>query len=267
MPTLPQEQRHNAVSESFKRLNPLRSFGTGPMRQAVAKARAVEPSLAERLWFLCTFLRRPVRIGAVAPSSCWLAEAVLGGCDLQHADTVVELGPGTGAFTELILRRIGRSTTFFALELAPEHVRNLRRRFPELVVYNDSAEAIAYYLALHGKTKADCIISGLPWANMLPKLQDRIANAVFGCLAADGVFTAFAYVHASGLPTARHFRHRLRQRFAQVEISPIIWRNLPPAFVYRCRQPIQAGPGISPATCAASEHPPAAELGNRSGSA
>lgn len=179
-----------------------------------------------------------MHVGAVAPSSAWLAEAVLQGCDLEHAETVVELGPGTGAFTELILRRIGPQTTFFALELAPEHVRTLRWRFPELTVYNDSAEAIAHYLAVHHKRTADYVICGLPWANMRPRVQDRITEPVFECLGPEGVFAGFAYVHASWLPTAQHFRRRLRERFAEVEWSPIIWRNLPPAFVYRCRRPI-----------------------------
>lgn len=221
----------------FVIFRPLRSARARFKRAAGVGADALEPSRAERLFFFYTFLRRPARVGAVAPSSSWLAEAVLQGCDLEHADTVVELGPGTGAFTELILRRIGRQTTFFALELAPEHVRSLRRRFPGLTVYNDSAEAIGRYLAAHQKSQADYVICGLPWANMLPRVQDRITQPVFDCLGPEGVFAGFAYVHASWLPTAQHFRRRLRQRFAEVEWTPIIWRNLPPAFVYRCRRP------------------------------
>lgn len=225
-------------NRSFVISKPLRGARARFKRPPGAAARALEPSRAERLFFFYTFLRRPGRVGAVAPSSSWLAEAVLEGCDLEHAGTVVELGPGTGAFTELILRRIGPQTTFFALELAPEHVHTLRRRFPGLTVYNDSAEAIGRYLAGHQKSRADYVICGLPWANMLPKVQDPITQAVFECLSPEGVLTGFAYVHASWLPTAQHFRRRLRQRFAQVQWSPIIWRNVPPAFVYRCRHPI-----------------------------
>lgn len=162
---------------------------------------------------------------------------MLQGCDLKHADTVVELGPGTGAFTGLILRRLGRQTTFFAVELMAENARALRRQFPGLTVYRGSAESLRDYLDREGKAFADCIISGLPWSNMLAAIQDQILEAILASLAPQGVFTTFAYLHAAWLPTARHFRKRLEASFASVKVSPVVWRNVPPAFVYRCRRP------------------------------
>lgn len=182
-------------------------------------------------------MRRPAEVGAIVPSSRWLAQAMLQGCDLKHADTVVELGPGTGAFTGLILRRLGRQTTFFAVELMAENVRALRRQFPGLTVYRGSAESLPVYLGRQGKAFADCIVSGLPWSNMLAPLQDQILEAILGSLSPHGVFTTFAYLHAAWLPTARHFRKRLEASFARVSVSPVVWRNVPPAFVYRCRRP------------------------------
>jgi phospholipid N-methyltransferase len=120
------------------------------------------------------------------------------------------------------------------MELDPIHARGLKRRFPDLTVYNDSAERMPEYLALQQKQKADYIVSGLPWANIPPESQERIMEAVLTCMAPHGIFTTFAYLHARWLPKARQFRRALEQRFARVETSPVIWRNLPPAFVYRC---------------------------------
>src|SRR5437773_6953190 len=122
----------------------------------------LDPAMAERLRFLGAFLREPARVGSFAPSSPALAQAMLFGCDLRCAKTVVEFGPGTGAFTRLILERIGRHTAFFALELDDKHVRGLRLRFPAVSIYHDSADKIQKYLAHHRRTKADYIISGLP---------------------------------------------------------------------------------------------------------
>src|SRR5205814_10677128 len=99
----------------------------------------LDPVVAERLQFLGAFLREPARVGSFAPSSPALARAMLHGCDLRNAKTVVEFGPGTGAFTRLILQRMGRQTAFFAIELDDKHARGLRRRFPGLNVYHDSA--------------------------------------------------------------------------------------------------------------------------------
>ncbi len=195
----------------------------------------LDPALAERLQFLSAFLREPARVGSFVPSSPALAQTMLDGCDLKNSRTVVEFGPGTGAFTRLILERLGRHATFLALELDDKHVRGLRQRFPRLSVYRDSAEKIQKYLALHRRTKADYIISGLPWANMPVNVQEQILSAVLGSLAPDGMFATFTYVHACWLPRARRFRERLEKYFAEVRTSPIVWRNVPPAFVYRCR--------------------------------
>jgi phosphatidylethanolamine/phosphatidyl-N-methylethanolamine N-methyltransferase len=207
--------------------------GAAAVRHGLLKK--LDPAVAERLEFLGTFLRKPASTGSFAPSSPWLARAMVRGCDLRNARTVVEFGPGTGAFTRLILRRIGKQTAFFAMELDGEQARRLQERFPGLPVYHDSAEKIQRYLARHGRKKADYIISGLPWGNMPIKVRDRILDAVLASLAPEGTFTTFAYIHACWLPSALHFRKRLKEHFAEVKTSRIIWRNTPPAFVYRCK--------------------------------
>jgi len=196
--------------------------------------RELEDDLKERIKFFRAFMKEPARVGSVSPSSRSLARAMIHGLALKSADTVIEIGPGTGAFTGLILKRIGNDTTFFTLELNASYARSLQRRFPELVVYNDSAEKLSEYLAQHGKQVAKYIISGLPWATFDAALQQRIMNAVLHALAPDGVFTSFAYVHALWMPAARKFRRRLEASFSHIELSPVVWKNLPPAFVYRC---------------------------------
>lgn len=193
--------------------------------------------LAEHIHFFQTFVRRPRSVGALSPSSPALARAMIQGLPLDTADTVVELGPGTGAFTGPILERIGAHATFIALELDASHARVLRRRFPKILVYNDSAERVGDYLAAQRKKRANCVISGLPWANLDSSLQTRIMDSIMSALGADGVFTTFAYLHARWLPKARRYRSRLERLFSRVETSPVVWKNLPPAFVYRCSDP------------------------------
>jgi phospholipid N-methyltransferase len=160
-----------------------------------------------------------------------LARLIVEGCELRPSATVVEVGPGTGAFTGLILERLGRHGRFLGIEINPSNARELRRRFPRAQVHRDSAENLPAYL---GRGRADCIVSGLAWGNMLPATQDRIFDAMLRTLAPGGLFTTFAYVHACWFPTSLRFRRRLFRDFARVETTSIIWRNLPPAFVYRC---------------------------------
>ena len=196
----------------------------------------LENSAFSEYWrFFRTFLRRPATVGSVTPSSRSLARAAVEGCGLATANTVIELGPGTGVFTREILRHIGLSALFIALELEGEHAREIRRKFPRVHVYHDSAENIRQALLKHGRKKADCVISALPWGTMGFKLQDRILQSIFSSLRREGILTTIAYAQTLLLPTGRHFRKRLESHFAEVTLSPIVWRNFPPAFVYRCR--------------------------------
>lgn len=190
--------------------------------------------LAEHFEFLVAFLRAPSQVGAVFPSSPALARAMLAGSNLRSAEAVVELGPGTGAITRQILRELGPHTTFLALELDAQAVKRLRQRFSRVKVYHDSAEQIQHYLARHGATKADYIVSGIPWANVPGNVQRQIMHNVTAALAPEGVFTTFTYLLSPKTAKGNHFAHVLRELFGSVETSSIIWRNLPPALVYRC---------------------------------
>jgi len=109
-----------------------RARSNGASASSVRFLDKLDPAVAERLQFLGAFLREPARVGAFVPSSPALAQAMLHGCALKDAKTVVEFGPGTGAFTRLILEGIGKQTAFLALELDEKHVRGLRQRFPRL---------------------------------------------------------------------------------------------------------------------------------------
>ncbi len=185
------------------------------------------------LRFMAAFARDPLRIGAVWPSSKVLSRTVVDCCAFKPGDLVVELGAGTGSFTGLLLQRMSPRGQLLAVEINPANAVVLRRRFPRCEVVEDSAENLASHL--NGQ-KADCIVSGLAWGTMFPQTQDGIFRAALRSLSPGGQFVAFAYAHAAWLPTSLRFRQLLLQNFKRVESTPIIWRNLPPAFVYSCRR-------------------------------
>src|SRR5262245_14734352 len=185
------------------------------------------------LRFFEAFLREPFTVGAFLPSSSALSQAVVDSCEFRPDETVVELGPGTGAFTGLLLNRLNKRGHLLAMEISPTNIEVLRKRLPRCNTIQDSAENLPHHL--NGK-KANCIISGLAWGNMLPAAQDKIFDAIFKSLAPGGQFVAFAYAHAYWFPTSCRFRRRILREFADVETTPIIWRNFPPAFIFRCWQ-------------------------------
>lgn len=191
-------------------------------------------AMADLVKFAGRFLREPSRVGAVAPSSGALGRVITSWARLEEADAVVEYGPGTGAFTPYILERLKPGATFFALEVDRALYEAFRRRFPEVPVYRDSVAQVATYLDAHGIASADCIISGLPWASFSAAYQAELMRSTVDVLTSGGRFATFAYVHALAMSSAQAFRRLLNEQFSDVGMSPVVWWNLPPAFVYQC---------------------------------
>jgi len=192
--------------------------------------------LRDHLAFLAGFFRAPWRVGAIAPSSQALAAMMTEDMGLEDAQTVVELGPGTGVFTRAICERVSPEAVVVAVEIDPRMAALLRPRFPRVRIVNDSAERLDEHLAAAGRKEADAILSGLPWVSFPAELQSQLLGAVFGALRPGGRFATFAYSHAAWLPSGQRFRRLLNARFAAVETTSVVWPNLPPAFVYRCRR-------------------------------
>ncbi|WP_027934025.1 class I SAM-dependent methyltransferase [Amycolatopsis thermoflava] len=174
------------------------------------------------------FLRAPAHTGAIAASSRRLASAVVAGIGVERAAHVVELGPGTGVFTEALLTRLGPGARLTAVEVNPRLAEALAQRHERVEVITGSAE----HLARHVRT-ADVVVSGLPWALFPRARQERVLDQVGEVLVPGGRFATFAYLHAAWLPAARRFEAALARRFGFVGRSRVVWGNLPPAFVHR----------------------------------
>ena len=192
--------------------------------------------MQDRVKFLAAFVKRPFDTGSVTPSSQYLASAMIEGMNLAQADTVVELGAGTGPFTGLILENLKPGAVLLSFEINPDLAEPLRARFPRARVVNDSVENLRQHLKAEGRDAVDAIVSGLPWAAFSTDRQQTLLDAAIRDLRPEGHFATFAYSHAAWLPPGRRFRDLLRTRFRNITTSAVVWRNVPPAFVYRCRK-------------------------------
>jgi phospholipid N-methyltransferase len=186
-----------------------------------------------RFHVLGEFVRRPASVGAIAESSLKLAELITDAANLEKAAVVVEFGPGTGAFTEVILRKLSPGAVFLAIEANGAFAAATRQRCPEARVVHDSAVAVRAHLEACGQSSCDCIVSGLPFASFAAANQDAILAAVVDVLKPGGRFVTFAHVHGRFWPPGRRFRRRLHEEFPEVSVTRTVWKNLPPAFVYR----------------------------------
>lgn len=200
----------------------------------------MDGAVAARARFLGEFLRDPARTAAPAPSSRALAATVCAPVPGTGEPVVVELGPGTGAFTDLVQERLGGRGHHLAVELNPRLAALLGRRHPGLDVAVAGAAELPALLAARGLGGADVVLSGLPWA-AYPVTGPRLTDVIAGSLRPGGAFTQFTYVWSRWARPARRQHRWLRAAFEEVVASRTVWPNLPPALVYLARRPRAVG--------------------------
>lgn len=171
--------------------------------------------------------------GALAPSSPFLANLIAGQANLDQGREFLEIGPGTGVFTEELIRRLHPQARLTLIEKSESFAKLLRARFPELIIIEGCATELRQQLAGHAIHQMDSVICGLPWAAMPEDLQDALMAQIRALLGPGGIFVTFAYFGPHLLPAGRKFFKKLQANFATVSLTPIEFRNVPPAFVYR----------------------------------
>lgn len=174
--------------------------------------------------FLRQLLSNPRQVSAISPSSRFLARAMTAGLT-PGIGPVVEFGPGTGRLTEGILARGVAPHDITLFEMNGDFVRHLRARFPGVTVHHGPAQHAVEVMA--GKPVAK-VISGLPLLSMPPALREAIVAAAFGVLAPGAAMVQFTYGNQPPLGAKSLDRLGL-----QAVTGPRIWRNLPPARIFR----------------------------------
>lgn len=164
-----------------------RTAGSSPI------AKRVGSIFGDELAFMRGFLAHPRQVGSVVPSSIALEQRLVHAADLARAQTVVELGPGTGGTTRALLDSLRPDARLLAIELSPAFHARLRNRFtdPRLLVQLGSAEQLAELLQRWRLPAPDVVLSGIPFSTMPTATADRIANTIAQCLAPGGRFVAY----------------------------------------------------------------------------
>jgi phosphatidylethanolamine/phosphatidyl-N-methylethanolamine N-methyltransferase len=186
--------------------------------------------------FLSHFRKNPRTVGAIVPSSQRLARAMLDGLDLHAGARVVELGPGTGAVTSEIARRLPPGAACLAIDINPVFSARVAARWPQIESICDRAEALVSLARARGLLPVDHIVSGLPFASLPGAATREIVTAIVEALRAGGTFTTFQYAHAYGFPSAAAVRRGLTEKMGAPPSHTFVAGNLPPAFVLRWRK-------------------------------
>jgi phospholipid N-methyltransferase len=187
--------------------------------------------------FFRSWIADPRRVAAVAPSSVALSHLMTHEI-LPASGPILELGPGTGAFTRALLARGLRESDLTLVEYGSDFAPILQRRFPEARVLCMDAAQLAKHDLFPDATVA-AVVSGLPLLSMRPRKVISILSAAFVYLQPAGSFYQFTYGPRCPVPRLMLDRLGLKARRIGTTI-----RNLPPAAVYRISrgQPFQRRP-------------------------
>lgn len=189
--------------------------------------------MSELRTFLGALARKPAGVGAIAPSSRALASTMVALAHIQDGDHVVELGAGTGPMTRA-LRDAHPHHDVLVLEPDPGLAAKCRENVPGVEVAEAYAQELPKLIADRGWPHVDRVVSSLPFAAWPAPLQKEVFDAILTVLKPGGRLVTFTYAHSPYLPAGRRARALLERTFDRVHLSPVIWGNVPPAFVYVC---------------------------------
>jgi phosphatidylethanolamine/phosphatidyl-N-methylethanolamine N-methyltransferase len=144
------------------------------------------------------------------------------------AGLVIELGGGTGTVTQALLDAGLPPERLIVVERDPAFYVLLKKRFPLIKVLRGDAARLRALLAPLGVSSAATVVSSLPLLSMPQLLRQRIVEESFAVLAESGTFIQYTYGAFSPL--------RRRKSGLKGEIAARVWRNFPPAAVWRFRR-------------------------------
>ena len=194
----------------------------GPRRMA---RRAVRRSTSPHWQFFRGFLKHPVMVGSIIPSSKILIERMLKPVDWDSTKLFVEYGPGVGTFTRSILEKMGEDSTLIAIDTNPDFIKFLRKSIDDsrFVAVTGSAADVESIVKEHGFEAADYVLSGLPFSTLPPGVGDAIAKATSRVIRAGGAFLVYQFS-----PKVLDF---IKPHFDHIDRG-FEWINVPPATLF-----------------------------------
>ena len=155
---------------------------------------------------------------------------MLHGIEPDDHNIVLELGVGTGAITKFLRGAIPSKESYLGLELDPELVRTLNQKFPDLnIICGNAANAYSIH-AESGLGKVRYVVCCLPFVSLPKEISESVLAEIQRFMDEGCELRIFQYAHGYYLPPAIKLREFLKNRYGKSRRSPLILKNVPPAF-------------------------------------
>ena len=188
-------------------------------------ARKIIAALSDSTVFLREWLANPQGTGSIAPSSPQLGAAMARWLPHNPDSYVLELGPGTGAVTDALLKRGLREDRLIAIEFNANLAKHLRKRFRRAhIITGDAWELDTLLAELPTPIESvGAVISSLPLLNFSHEQAGSLAQKIRTILEPRGRWVQYSYQIGKDRSRGGEEFHLLA--------SKIVWLNFPPARV------------------------------------
>jgi phospholipid N-methyltransferase len=171
--------------------------------------------------FFKGFLKHPVMVGSIIPSSRFTIRKMLAPVDWDNTKLFVEYGPGVGTFCRPILDRLPRSGTLIVIDTNKDFIDYLESSIGDSRFHavHGSAADVEEIIAALGFDHADYVLSGLPFSTLPDGLGEEIAAATGRAVRPGGAFLVYQFSAACRTFMAPHF--------AKIDAGFEFWNILP----------------------------------------
>jgi len=179
--------------------------------------------------FVKEVFKHPRELSTIFPSSPFLANKIANQIDFSEPRTIAELGPGDGALTGELVRRIDPNSDLLLIEVVDTFCEKLENTFGEhekfgsMEIINEGAENLREIMAERGMDQLDYVVSGLPLTTLPDQLSEEIIQEVHKALKPEGNYIQFQY--------SLDYKQEIEDVFGPVEVYKV-WLNIFPANVY-----------------------------------
>lgn len=192
--------------------------------------KAISGKFHNEIHFIKTWVSNPKTTGSIVPTGVQLARSMASVVRTDSGLPVLELGPGTGAITRVILERGVAPKDLYALEYSEEFLKTLHNAFPGVNIIQGDAFDLDRALAGVDVDKFDCVVSALPLLNFPQAARIRLIEALLDRVEPGRPVVQFSYGPMSPVLANRGSY--------TVEHRNWVMRNVPPARVWLYRRPV-----------------------------
>ena len=203
----------------------------------------IKDDIQKRILFLTNYIENPAEVGSIAPSSRWLSRKIVELIPENNQKGEVcrylEVGPGTGPFTEEIVKRLRKNDELDLVELDPKFCAELKEKYKHLSNVHIHCKPLEEW---HPEYQYDAIISGLPLNAFPSEVVETIIQSFKSLAKEKGTVSYFEYAFLPTINKSVLFGEKGKNFQKVLEIKDLFYKtfgrdkefvlwNLPPARV------------------------------------